>query len=493
MLDLTQELKQKQGLTARQIQQVKLLEIPAIELEARIRSEIENNPALTDATDFLQPTEVHDNQGQEAEEEQSTQGEEKDLSLDDYREDDDIPYYKLQQISNREARKEEIPFASSGMSLAEHLLAQIDLQIPSEQERLIASYVIGSLREDGYLERTAEQISNDILLKESLDITTREVTRGIEQVQKLDPPGVAASTLQECLLLQLDRMNHQDSSVQTAKELLEKHYDAFVHKRYEQILQKGIDQIALRDAISLIVHMNPKPGNGFDNSIRTDLEQVSPDFIVSLIDDRLILQLTDEREIPALYIEPGYREIAFLSPENVSRKKKALSKQTREAQQFAKEKVEQAQWFISALQQRFQTLRITMTTIMGLQEDFFRSGNESDLKPMILKDVADRTGFDISTISRVSNSKYVQCDYGIFPLKFFFSEASLMTDGTEVSSHEVKRALQEIIENEDPHAPYPDQMLMELLQQKGFTLARRTVAKYREMLQIPVARMRRKV
>ncbi len=488
MLDLRQELKQKQGLSAWQIQQIKLLEIPAVELEARIRKELEDNPALMEATSS------DDDRGDSAEkvldDETFETSDTVEESLNDYREEDDIPYYKLQQLSQQEARRDEIPFASKGMSVIDYLEEQIEMMTLTEKEQLIATYIVGNLREDGYLDRTATEISNDILFKESIDVSSDSVEEIIRKIQTLDPPGVAASSLQECLLIQLNRLSNSDLSKTVAENVLKYQYDAFINKRYEQIYQKGISPEELQGAIELIVTLNPKPGNGFDNSDQTLLQQVSPDFIVTLVEDRLQLYLTDEREIPSLRVEPTYEEMAS-SLGNNHRTSTTLLNEEKEARRFAKEKVDSAGRFITALQQRFHTLRATMNVIMQLQEDFFRTGDTADLKPMILKDVAQRTGFDISTISRVSNSKYVQSDHGIYPLKFFFSEASLKQDGSEVSSHEVKRILKEAIEGEDKKNPLTDMELSEILQKQGFVLARRTVAKYREQLQIPTARMRR--
>lgn len=499
MLNQTQEQLQKQGLTTRQIQQIHLIELPALDLGQRIRKEIEENPALDaslpldrKSAEIQEPGGEEFRSDSEEETEREPSGEEKfdDSSMYDYREEDDIPYYKLREIADRERKAQEIPFASSSLSLSEYVENQIEMLPWSHEEKQIAQYIVGNLREDGYLDRSSFDISGDLLFKESLDIPMQKVEQVIEKIQQLDPPGVAARSLQECLILQLQRLPSEEKGRKT-ELILSKYYDHLVARRYERIISKRISEEELHEAIEVISHLNPKPGNGFDSSNTSMFMVVNPDFIIHEDENgNLTLTLTDDRELPSLRISPTFEQMLQKFQESKENGVKP-DKSQRETIRFAREKVGQAEWFIFALRQRFETLRSTMTVIMNLQADFFRSGILSDLKPMILRDVAEITGYDISTISRVSNSKYVQCDYGIYPVKFFFSDATITEDGTEISSREVKRLLAEIIENEDKKHPLTDQALMDQLKSQGFPIARRTVAKYREQLGFPTAKMRR--
>lgn len=499
MLNQTQEQIQKQGLTTRQIQQIHLIELPSLDLGQRIRKEIEENPALDASlpldrkanTESDATLSAEDNNSIEATDDETLDKENyEDSSLYDYREEDDIPYYKLREIEDRERKAQEIPFVSASLSLSEYLENQIEMLSWSPQEITIARYIVGNLREDGYLDRTETELANDLLFKESLDVGTDQIAEIVRRIQQLDPPGVAARTLQECLLLQLDRMSEGEKGAKT-EIILRKYYDHLVARRYERIISKQISEEDLQEAIHIISHLNPKPGNGFDASNLSSLAIVSPDFVVREDENgRLRLSLTDDRELPSLRISPSFEKMVQEYQEAKAKGEK-VDKTQRETVNFAKDKIGQAEWFIFALRQRFETLRTTMTVIMSLQEDFFHSGMLADLKPMRLKDVADITGYDISTISRVSNSKYVECDYGIYPLKFFFSESATSDDGSEVSTKEIKRLLSEIIDQEDKKKPLTDEALMQVLQEKGYPIARRTVAKYREQLGYPTAKMRR--
>lgn len=483
MLDQRQQLEQKQSLSARQIQQIQLLELPVLELEQRIRAELERNPALEE--DYSQSVDgdessaiLSDEQFEEARQE----------ARDDYASEDDIPSYRLNMIAEREKMREEIPFADHGVSLQDYLEEQLSTLSLTPRQQEVVPYIIGNLRDDGYLDRGLGQIAQDLLVKESLDVSEGELQELLQIIQSLDPGGVGARDLQECLLLQIERMPSSPDR-DLAERILRKYFDDFANRRFERLAKRGIDAASLERATKLIVHLNPKPGNGFDASATTLLSKITPDFVITNQDGELILSLTDQREIPSLQVSPAYNDMLAQYRDASKEEKSKL----RETIQYAREKINQAEWFMSALQQRFDTLRTTMTIIMHLQRDYFLSGDIADLRPMILKDVAELANIDISTVSRVSNSKYVQCDWGIYPLKYFFSESITNVDGVEVSTKIIKDRLQQIIDGEDSRTPLTDDQLVDALSEHGFSVARRTVAKYRKMLDIPTARMRRKL
>ncbi|MDR1982044.1 MAG: RNA polymerase factor sigma-54 [Tannerellaceae bacterium] len=484
---LTQQLQQKlqQKLSPQQIQLIRLLELPAIELEERIKHELEENPALEEGKEITDDFE----QGDEESEENEAAGNETetDLSLGDYLTEDDIPDYKLREMHERVERKEEIPF-SAGQSLNEYLLQQLGLRDLPEKEMMIAQYIIGNMDDDGYLRRDFSSISDDLAFQVGQEVKEAEIASMLRVVQDFDPPGICARNLQECLLLQLEK-KEKTAAVEWAIRILTDYFDEFTRKHYDKIQRAfDLEEEALRHAIQEITTLNPKPGNSWDSPIETAMSQVTPDFIVEAYNGELFLSMNN-RDVPDLRISHAYSDML----RNYSCNKANQTPEIRDAVLFVKQKLDSAQWFINAIKQRQETLQRTMETIIALQRDFFLTGDESTLRPMILKDVAEPAGYDISTISRVSNSKYVQTNFGIYPLKYFFSESMYMDSGEEVSTREIKQIMKDYIHGEDKHKPLTDEELAGILKEKGYLIARRTVAKYREQLDIPVARLRREL
>ncbi|MDR2042391.1 MAG: RNA polymerase factor sigma-54 [Tannerella sp.] len=482
-----QRLQQKlqQRLSPQQIQYVRLLELPAMEMDERVKQELEENPALEEGLD-VRENEADENTFDVGEAEPSGAGE-ADLSLGDYLTEDDIPDYKLAQINSQAERKEEIPF-SAGPSLHEHLEEQLGLRNLSERERRIGEYIIGNIDDDGYLRRDIEAITDDLIFRAGEEASESAVRSVLSVIQDFDPTGVAARNLQECLLLQLE---HKSRTPETeyAIEILKHHFDAFVRKHYEKIQKvMNLDEESLKRVFHEITSLNPKPGNSWNSGTDTRLDHVTPDFIVEEHNGELTLSM-NRNGVPDLHISPEYTAMF----EDYMGNKANRSGRMKDAVQFVKQKLDAAQWFIDAMRQRYETLQRTMQTIVFLQRDFFLSGDESKLRPMILKDVAERSGYDISTISRVSNSKYVQTNFGIYPLKFFFSESTQNESGEEISTREVRQIMMETIDAEDKRKPITDEELTTLLKEKGYLVARRTVAKYREQMNIPVARLRKEL
>lgn len=487
---LKQSLQQKllARLSPQQIQLIKLLQVPTMELEARIKEELEANPALEEGSE--QEEEV-----QEFEEVETSEALEE-FNFDEYL-DDETPDYKL-SASNRSADDEErsVPFAS-GSTFQELLIGQLGMLDIDEEDRNWAELLIGYLDESGYLRRDLESIVNDLAFTQGVDVERTVLERALANVQELDPAGVGARDLQECLLLQMRRKFSENEGATLSRslaqrlaiEILEKHFERFSKKHYDRIRKSlDIDEDTLRDALTEITRLNPKPGNsGGDSARTTGVQHVVPDFILSVEDDEVRLQL-NQRNAPELRISPQYREMMQTYASGA--KQDAAQ---REALAFVKQKVDAARWFVEAIQQRHRTLDLTMRAIVEYQHEYFISGDDADLKPMILKDIADRISMDISTVSRVANSKYVQTPYGTFLLKSFFSEALTTETGEEVSSREVKKILEEAIGAEDKRKPLTDEKLGKLLNDKGYNIARRTVAKYREQLGIPVARLRKEL
>lgn len=479
---LTQKLQQK--LSPQQIQLMKLLQVPTMELEQRIKQEIEENPALEEGDegdDDEMPTE--EQAIQENEEEPESSNDEFDLS--DYFDDDDTPDYKL-SARNQGADEDdfEVPLAV-GSSFQDVLHSQLALRNVDERVALLGEQLIGNLDEDGYLRRGLDQIVNDLAFTANIMTDEAELAQVLREVQSLDPAGVAARDLRECLLLQLARMPNA-VDVKTAKAIVENHFDAFTKKHYERIMERlEIDEDALRDAIEVIVRLNPKPGNtGRDASRPT--QTIVPDFAVTVVDGQLELSLNG-RNAPELRVSRQYRDMI----KEYQRNKK--DPKAKDALLFIKQKLDSAKWFIDAIKQRQNTLLITMEAIMEHQKQFFLTGDETGMRPMILKDIAEKVGMDISTVSRVANSKYVQTDHGTYLLKYFFSESLTTNSGEEVSTREVKKILEEAIQAEDKKTPLTDDELTALLRGKGYNIARRTVAKYREQLHMPVARLRKEL
>ena len=483
---LKQQLQQKlqQKLSPQQIQLIRLLELPAIELEERIKHELEDNPALEEGKDIADDFERTDDEGVD---DISTNETEADLSLGDYMSEDDIPDYKLREISEKTERKEDIPFSVS-QSLNEYLLQQLGLRDLPEKEVKIAEYIIGNIDDDGYLRRELSAIADDLVFQAGQDVNEKEIEEVLAIIQDFDPAGVGARNLQECLLLQLDR-KEPTPGTDMAIRILTEYFEEFTRKHYDKIMRGlNISEATLKKAIHEIIALDPKPCSSWGGSMEVAMSQVIPDFLVEAINGELILSMNN-RDIPDLRIS---REYAEMFQDYAGNKANQTSKM-REAVQFVKQKLDSAQWFIDAIRQRQETLQRTMEAIILLQRDFFLTGDDATLRPMILKDVAERAGYDISTISRVSNSKYVQTNFGIYPLKFFFSESMQTDSGEEISTREVKKIMKEHIDSEDKRKPLTDEELTTILKEKGYVIARRTVAKYREQLDIPVARLRKEI
>ena len=485
---LKQQLQQKlqQKLSPQQIQVIRLLELTAIELDERIKQEVVDNPALEEGNN--EPQSDTDTFGDDMQNEEGSNESAEDISLGDYRSEDDIPDYKLEADNfSQKDRREEIPF-SGNSSFHDNLLKQLGLRNLSEQEYKIAEYIIGNIDDNGYLQRPLSAISDDLIFQVGIDVSIEKLEELLQLIQDFEPAGVGASNLRECLLLQLERRPATPANL-LAYKIIDESFDEFSKKHYDKILkQYGIDESQLKDAIHEITTLNPKPGNIWGDSFSDGMSQVVPDFIVDVQDGEITLSLNNS-QLPELRINRSYTQML----EDYMGNKQNQTRERKDALLFVKQKLDAAQWFVDAVKQRQQTLLQTMQVIIDLQKEFFLTGDESTLKPMILKDVAERTGFDISTISRASNSKYVQTNFGIYPLKFFFSESMQNDSGEEISSREIKKILQECIEHEDKRKPLADDKLCELLKEKGYVIARRTVAKYREQLGLPVARLRKEI
>ena len=410
-----------------------------------------------------------------------------DISLGDYMTEDDIPDYKLREISEKTERKEDIPFSVS-QSLNEFLLQQLGLRDLPEKQMKIAEYIIGNIDDDGYLRRELSAIADDLVFQAGQDVDEKEIEEVLAIIQDFDPAGVGARNLQECLLLQLNR-KEPTAGVEMATRILTEYFEEFTRKHYDKIMRGlNISEAILKKAIHEIIALDPKPCSSWGGSMEVAMSQVIPDFLVEAINGELILSMNN-RDIPDLRISRDYAEMF----QDYAGNKANQTSQMREAVQFVKQKLDSAQWFIDAIRQRQETLQRTMEAIILLQRDFFLTGDDATLRPMILKDVAERAGYDISTISRVSNSKYVQTNFGIYPLKFFFSESMQTDSGEEISTREVKKIMKEHIDSEDKRKPLTDEELTTILKEKGYVIARRTVAKYREQLDIPVARLRKEI
>lgn len=480
---LSQKLQQK--LSPLQIQQIKMLELTALELEDRITHELEENPALEEGDD-LNPDDNIDLPESDDYDPQAESNE--DLSLGDYLTEDDIPDYKLRENNHsKDDKREEIPY-SGGESFQENLIEQLHLKDLSETELKIGEYLIGSIDEDGYLRRNLSAISDDLAFQYGLNISVKAITKILEKIKELDPPGVGASDLQECLILQL-KHKEQTPIRKCAICILTDYFPEFSKKHYDKIIKAlEISETELKEVIREITLLNPKPGNAWDIGLGSKMVQIIPDFVVDAIDGELIFNMANQN-VPELRVNKEYIEMF----EDYNKNKNNTSTEQKDALLFVKQKLDSARWFIDAIRQRQNTLKETMLAIINFQHDFFMTGEESDLKPMILKDIAELSGYDISTISRVSNSKYVQTNYGTFPLKYFFSEGLVNDSGEEVSTREVKAILKESIKEEDKSKPLADDALVKVLKDKGYEVARRTIAKYREQMGIPIARMRKEI
>ena len=473
---LKQSLQQRllQKLSPQQIQLMKMLQLPTVELEKRIKEELEINPALDEGEEQVSEDEFTE----EADDKRD------DFNFQDYT-NDETPSYKTQSNNFSKGQEEHQKPLSFGYSLSERLLKQIDLKIKNENQKKIAEQIIGNLDESGYLRRELFNIVDDLAFSQNIFVDEEELEHILAEVQDLEPHGVGARDLKECLLIQLRKKN-KTIAIKTAEVILEKCFESFTKKHYAKISKKlDINNDAIKDAIAEIVKLNPKPGNSLIDS-QSDIQQITPDFTLIDNDGTLSVEL-NQRNSPQLRVSNDYIEMIKGFQQG------AKNKRDKEAILFIKQKVDAAKWFIDAVKQRQNTLLITMKAIISFQKEFFLSGDEKKLKPMILKDIASIVSMDISTISRVANSKHVSTPYGIFSLKYFFSESLTTDSGEEVSTREVKTILNEAINKEDKSKPLTDEKLASLLKEQGYLIARRTVAKYREQLNIPVARLRKEL
>ncbi|MFZ2339115.1 MAG: RNA polymerase factor sigma-54 [Bacteroidales bacterium] len=485
---LKQKLQQKllQKLSPQQIQMIKLLEIPTLQIEQRIKKELEENPALEEGSeeeDDVSPLEAEEDQYEDDDKDQE------EFTLDDYIQEDEIPEYRLQanNYSKEDEKRNEIPF-SVGSTFQEHLEAQLSLRDLTEKQSILGEYILGNIDEDGYLRRELVNIVDDLAFLQNVTTTEKELEEVLEIIQDLDPPGVGARTLRECLLIQLAIKDRTRPALKIAYTVLDLYFEEFSKRHYDKITSKmGITETELKAAIDEILKLNPKPGSLYSDSFNRSSQPIIPDFILEHTEEGFDLHL-NSRNLPELRLNSSYNEMlqSYI-------RDKGQKKEMKEAVMFVKQKIDSARWFIDAIRQRQNTLLLTMNAILKYQEEYFIDGDETKLKPMILKDVAEMTGLDISTVSRVANSKYIQTHFGIMPLKYFFSEGLQTDSGEEVSTREIKRILQDCIENEEKRRPLTDERLTEILQEKGYLIARRTVAKYREQLNIPVARLRREI
>lgn len=481
---LKQNLQQKllQKLSPQQIQMIKLLEIPAIQLEQRIKKELEENPTLEEGADDPYPE-------QEEVQDESPAEQQDEFSLEDYMQDDEIPGYRLNaQNYSSDQKREEIPF-SMGNSFREQLKAQLGLRKLSEEQEVLAEYVLGNIDDDGYLRRDLEAIADDLAFSVGLETSYEELHAVLMIIQDFDPAGVGARSLQECLLLQLERRDNHAEVTSRAYQILKNHFDEFTNKHYDKILQRlNISEAELKEALEEILRLNPKPGGAVGDSQAKSFHHIVPDFILEESEGELQLYLNSSN-VPELRVSRTYSEMF----ETYNANKASATREDKDAITFVKQKLDSARWFIDAIRQRHNTMLLTMNAILDYQEEYFYEGDETRMRPMILKDIADRTGLDISTISRVVNSKYIQTHFGIYPLKYFFSEGMTTDSGEEVSTREIKKILQDCIDNEDKRKPLTDDRLSAILNEKGYQIARRTVAKYREQLNLPVARLRKEL
>jgi RNA polymerase sigma-54 factor len=464
---------------------IKLLEVPAMQMEQRIKKELEENPALEEGAD----EEEIRNEEQEEDQVEEKDKDQEEFTIDDYIDDDDIPEYRLQakNYSKDDDKRMEIPF-SAGSSFHEYLESQLILRDLSEKQKTLGEHILGNIDEDGYLRRELSNIVDDLAFQQNVTTTEEELDEVLAIIQDLEPAGVGARTLRECLLLQIVKRDQSAPEVELSYKILDQYFEEFSKRHYDKIVSRlNITEKELKSAIDEILKLSPKPGSAFGDTYSKSAQQIIPDFILELSEDGFDLHL-NSRNLPELRLSRSYNEML----QTYSREK-GNKKEMKDAVQFVKQKIDSAKWFIDAIKQRQNTLLLTMNAILKYQEEYFIDGDETKLKPMILKDVAEMTGLDISTISRVANSKYIQTHFGIFPLKFFFSEGLQTDSGEEVSTREIKRILQDCIDNEKKRRPLTDEKLTDILQGKGYQIARRTVAKYREQLNIPVARLRKEI
>jgi len=486
---LKQRLQQKllQKLSPQQIQLIKLLEVPTIQLEQRIKKEIEENPVLEEGKELEGEAVVDDL------DDSQDDSDKEEFSLEDYLEDDEIPSYRLnpRNISKGDDKNIDIPF-SGGVSFRESLDAQLDYRILEDHKQALGHYILGNIDDDGYLRRELENIVDDLAFSMNIMTSEEELEEILHVIQDFDPPGVGARNLQECLTLQVDRNlgeGRNGDSMVLARKILQNFFDEFTRKHYDKIQSRlDLTDDQLKSAIDEIIHLNPKPGGSYSDPMSKSTQHIIPDFLLEENEGELELSL-NSKNAPDLRINQTYANMLM----SLNQEKKKQTKDQKEAASFVRQKMDSAKWFIDAIQQRQHTLILTMNAILQFQREYFISGDEVKLRPMILKDIAERTGLDISTISRVANSKYIQTNFGIFALKYFFSEGLQTESGEEVSTREIKKILGECVDAENKKKPLTDDKLAEILKGKGYHIARRTVAKYREQLNIPVARLRKEL
>ena len=484
---LKQQLKFKlsQKLSPQQIQLMKLIQLPTQAFEQRVKQELEDNPALDSGKEKTDEYEFED---EFKNEDQDTDSEviETEINVDEYLSDDEIPNYRLQANNySKDDDEKTVPYAS-GTSFSQHLKTQLQTFRLKEDEMQIAEFLVGSVDESGYIRRDVPDIVDDLAFTQNVYTDEETVERIFKIVHQLDPAGVGARNLQECLLIQLKRRN-ETASVELAEKILKDAFDQFTKKHYNKLLAKfDITEDQLRDAIDEIEHLNPKPGGTYSGNLKP-VEHVTPDFTIKIKDGELELSLNG-RNAPQMHVSREYNNM--LKGYKESKKK---TKEQKDAVMFIKQKLDAAKWFIEAIKQRQQTLMVTMSAIMHYQKEYFLTGDERNLRPMILKDIADEIEMDVSTVSRVANSKYVDTPYGTKLIKEFFSESMKNDQGEDVSTREIKKILEMSIEEEDKKKPLTDEKLAKVLKDKGYPIARRTVAKYREQLDIPVARLRKEI
>ena len=488
MLKQFLNLKLSQKLSPQQIQLMKLIQLPTQAFEQRLKEEMNENPALETGTDEeeIYEKDEFDNNDEYDEYEDNESIDSGEVNIDEYLSNDETPEYKLSANNYSDDDDDrETPLAAP-VSFHQDLINQLNTFILSDDQRDIAEFLVGSIDDMGYIRRTIQDIVDDMAFTQGIYTDEKAVEKVLHIIHELEPAGVGARDLQECLLLQLKHKTPTEY-VDLAIDILTNQFDAFTKKHYEKLLQKyEISNEQLKKAVEEIEKLNPKPGGSFDSNSRM-IEQIVPDFTIRIVEGELELSLNG-RNAPSLHVSKDYQEM--MQTYKVSRDKSNAQK---DAVQFIKQKLDSAKWFIDAIRQRQETLFVTMNAIMHFQQEFFLDGEETKMKPMILKDIADMVGLDISTVSRVANSKYVETPYGTKLIKEFFSESMKNDQGEDVSTLEIKKILQNTIEEEDKQKPLPDDQLAEILKEKGYPIARRTIAKYREQLDIPVARMRKKI
>ena len=470
MLKQGLELKQTQKLSPLQILTIKILELPVLEFEQRVRKEMEENPVL----DEEQPSEKEEDEAP------------REVSLSEYKEDDSIPSYRLRS-DNYNIKDERPQYSTFSVkeSFTQSLQEQLGYRNLTEHQYAVASFLIGSLDDDGYLRRSIDSVVDDLSFRANIETDEDEVVRMLKIIQEFEPAGVGARDLRECLLLQIRNLK-KCKDVENATIILKSHFHEFTSKHYQKIMTRmGLSESELKAAISKILKLNPSPGNQHDDTYNDQAQQIVPDFLLEYKDGNLKLSMP-RFSVPELRVNRKYADILMEAANSSEREKK-------EAAVFVKKKLDSAKWFVEAIRQRHNTLSNTMQAIVDYQYDYFIDGDETHLKPMVLKDIAEKTGFDISTISRVVNSKYIETHFGIYPLKYFFSEGLENQEGEEVSTRELKMALQECVDTENKRKPLTDDELVERMTEKGYKVARRTIAKYRDQLGIPKARLRKEL